>query len=88
MISIVLILMLFAAFANRIIDTLDKVLINSSTSASNANDPVAFNLTTNTKDRFMFGMEVYGHNLNAGSRIFDVDLIRETLQYGTQVSSS
>ena len=71
-ISIALIVLLIAAFSNRIIDTLEKVLISSSTSASNANDPVALNLTTNTKGPFMFGVEVFGHNLNAESRYFDV----------------
>jgi hypothetical protein len=39
-------ILLIAAFYNKIIDTLDKVLITSSSSTSNADDPLSYNITT------------------------------------------
>jgi hypothetical protein len=71
-VSLSVMLVLIAAFYNRIIDTLDKVLITSSSSTANAYDPPALNLTTVGTGHFMLGAEVFGHNLNEGSRLFDV----------------
>ena len=79
MISLALMVVLLAKFANRIIDTLKRVLISASTSASNANDPVVFNLTMKKNSPFMLGVEVFGYDLNEGSRFFDLDLIRQKL---------
>lgn len=78
---------LLAAFANRIVDTLNKVLISSSVSAINANDPTPFNLTTNENSNFMLGVEVFGHDLNTGSRLFDLELIRQNWEYGKGTES-
>jgi hypothetical protein len=67
-------LILITVFYNRIIDTFNKVLIFSSTSTSNAFDPVPLNLSTIGSGPFMFGVEVFGLNLNQGSRYFDVQM--------------
>lgn len=80
--SISVMVLLLSAFYNRIIDTLDKVLITSASSSSNANDPLPFNITTLDKGNFMFGVEVWHHNLNEGSRYFDVVLTNIEYIYG------
>jgi hypothetical protein len=73
-VSVSVMLVLLATFYNRIIGTFDKVIITSSTSNGNAYDPLALNLSTVGSGSFMLGAEVLGHNLNEGSRYFDVVL--------------
>lgn len=62
LVSLSVMLVLLAAFYNRIIGTFNKVLISSSTSNSNAYDPPALNLSTVGKGPFMLGVEVFGIN--------------------------
>lgn len=81
-VSLSVMLVLLAAFYNRIIDTFDKVLISSSSSTSNAYDPAPLNLTTVGTGKFMLGAEVFGHNLNEGSRYFDTVLTAYTYSFG------
>lgn len=54
--SISVMVLLLAAFYNKIIDTLDKVLITSSSSINNVNDPTSFNISTRDNSPFMFGV--------------------------------
>lgn len=54
--SIALMLVLVVAFYNKIIDTLDKVLISSSTTSTNADDPLPYTISTINKGPFMFGV--------------------------------
>jgi hypothetical protein len=63
-ISITMMLILIAAFYNKIIDTFDKVIIYSSSSNENADDPLPYTMSTFNSARFMFGVEVWHHNLN------------------------
>jgi hypothetical protein len=67
--------LLVSVFYNKVIDTLNKVLITSSYSTSNANDPLPFNISTIDKGPFMFGAELFQHDLNQGKRYFDIVLI-------------
>lgn len=80
--SISVMIVLVAAFYNKIIDTLDKVLITSSSSTTNSNDPLAYNITTIDKGNFMVGVEVWHYNLNEGSRYFDIELTNDYYIYG------
>lgn len=65
-------LLLFAAFYNKIIDTFDKLIIFSTSSNENADDPLPYTLSTINFGKFMFGVEVWHHNLNEGNRYFDI----------------
>lgn len=80
--SITMILVLVAAFYNKIIDTFDKVIIFSSSSTDNADDPLPFTISTIDNGSFMFGVEVWHHNLNNGSRYFDVELVNMLYDFG------
>ena len=73
-ISISLMLVLAALFWNKIIDTIDKKIITSSAATTNADDPLPLNLTTLGSGPFMFGVEVWHHDLNTGPRLFDIVL--------------
>ncbi len=53
-------------------DTLDKVIIKSVSNNINAADPTPFTISTFDKDKFMFGVEIWHHDLNTGDRYFDV----------------
>jgi hypothetical protein len=86
--SITLMIVLVAVFANKIIDTLNKIIITSNTNTSNADDPAALNLTALDSGPFMFGVEVWHHNLNEGSRYFDVTLINTLYSYGEPQNTS
>jgi hypothetical protein len=46
---------LIVAFSNKIIDTLDKVIISSSASTTIASDPTPINLTSSDSGTFMAG---------------------------------
>lgn len=65
---------LVAAFYRKIIDTFDKLIINSYYSTENADDPTLFTLSSIGKGHFMFGVEIWHYDLNQGSRYFDVVL--------------
>jgi hypothetical protein len=80
--SITMMLVLIAAFYNKIIDTFDKVIIFSSSSTDNADDPLPFTISTIDSGKFMFGVEVWHHNLNEGSRYFDVELVNMLYTFG------
>jgi hypothetical protein len=87
MVSLSVMVLLLTAFYNRIIDTFDKVLISSSTSNSNANDPPALNLTTVGKGPFMLGAEVFNLNLNEGSRYFDIVMTSYEYKFGLPINT-
>jgi hypothetical protein len=55
-VSIALMVALIAAFSNRIIDTLDKVIITSTNTLSNANDPIPISISTIDAGPFMIGV--------------------------------
>jgi hypothetical protein len=80
--SLAIMVLLITAFSNRIIDTFNKVIIMSSLSTSNANDPLPFTLNTTGKGPFMFAVEVLNFDLNGEERYFDVDLTTSVSRYG------
>lgn len=87
-ISISLMIVLAAVFYNKIIDTFNRVIITSSYSATNADDPSGFNFTTLDKGSFMFGVEVWHHDLNTGKRYFDITLTNTIYSYGEPQNTS
>lgn len=54
--SFSIILALLVTFYNKVIDTFEKVLISSSLSAINADDPTPYNISTMPGKPFMFGV--------------------------------
>jgi hypothetical protein len=81
-------IVLIAAFSNKILATLDKLIITASSSTSNADDPISFNITTLDNGPFMFGVEIWHHNLNEGSRYFDIVLTNTVYSYGEPQDST
>lgn len=55
-ISFSLMILLAAAFWNKIVATFDKTIITSTTAISNADDPTSFNLMTLPAGPFMLGV--------------------------------
>ena len=88
LISLSLMIVLAAAFSNKIIGTLDKLIITSTATTSNADDPTSFNITTIGTGPFMLGVEVLGHDLNSNTRSFDVELRSTTTSFGALMNSS
>jgi hypothetical protein len=88
MVSISAMVLLFAAFSNKIIDTLNKQIITSSTIINNAEDPLPYSLTTIDNGPFMFGVEIWHHNLNEGNRYFDLVLLNTIYSFGEVQNTS
>lgn len=72
--SLSIIILLLVTFYNKVIDTLNKVIITSSLSATNYNNPPLYTISTMPGKMFMFGVEVWYHDLNQPLRYFDVVL--------------
>lgn len=81
-ISIALMIALLSLFYNRIIDTLDKTIITSTSSIKNAADPTPFYLSTFDNSTFMVGVEVDDYDLNGPTRAFDIVLSSTTYKNG------
>ncbi len=58
--------------------------ITSSISVEAVDDPNSVILSTKGEERrnFMFGVEIWHHNLNEGLRYFDINLVNTKLDYG------
>lgn len=83
MLSLIILLGLLIAFSNRVIETVSMMSINSTTNSLDADDPVPLTISTFGEPRnFMFGVEIWHHNLNTDERIFDIDLINKNYVYG------
>lgn len=54
--SLSIIVALLATFSNKVIDTLNKVIITATSSNTNEADPPAFNLSSHDGSKFMFGV--------------------------------
>ena len=79
---------LATAFSNKILGTLDKQIITSTVTTSNADDPTPINITTTGGNPFMFGVEVLGHDLNGMTRSFDIILRSTTYSFGIPNNST
>jgi hypothetical protein len=88
LISITIVISLIVTFNNKIKGTLDKGLISSTSSTINSDNPLSFNLTNNGSDHFMFGVEVWHHDLNKKNRYFDVVLTNTIYKYGEPQNTS
>ena len=58
------------------------LVINSTNDASNADDPEMFLMNTYPLSPFMFGVEIWHHDLNTGPRYFDMVLQNTYYGYG------
>lgn len=88
--SMVLIIVLLVAFSNKVLNTLNMLSITSTTTNQNADDPEPLILSTSGTDRvqFMFGVEIWHHNLNEGDRYFDISLVNQNYRYGEYTDKS
>lgn len=88
--SMVLIIVLLVAFSNKVLNTLNMLSITSTTTNENADDPEPLILSTSGTDRvqFMFGVEIWHHNLNEGDRYFDISLVNQNYRYGEYTDKS
>lgn len=80
--SVSIILLLLVTFYNKVFDTFKKVIINSSVSATSYDDPRPYTISTMPGKPFMFGVEVWHHDLNSNPRYFDVNLLHAYLDTG------
>jgi len=86
-ISISLVAMVIAGFLSMITETLHKTAISSTLSEYKSTDPPFYNLTTDPKSNFMFGILIqsrdlsFNVDLNNGPRYFDVSLLVYDIQY-------
>ncbi len=69
-------------------DTVRKVVINADKTNVNAADPTPFSISTYAEDNFMFGVEIWHHDLNTGKRYFDVVLTSKEFHTGEALNSS
>ena len=73
-ISITIIVVLLTTFYSKVIDTLDKIIIKSTFDSTHFEEPQPLLLSTFDEGKFMFGVEIWKHDLNTGDRLFDVVL--------------
>lgn len=71
-----------------LIDTMNKVLITSNAYNVNSADPTPYTISTFPQSKFMFGVEVWHHDLNTGLRYFDVQMVNVELDSGVRRPSS
>jgi hypothetical protein len=75
--------LLMVTFYNKVIYTFEKVIISSQVSLISADDPIPYTVSTIAGKQFMFGVEIWHHNLNSNvSRFFDVNLVHATYRTG------
>jgi hypothetical protein len=88
--SLILIIALMSTFANRVFNTLNMMSILSSTSSSNADDPISLVFDSGGEERrhFMIAVEIWHHNLNEGIRYFDIDFINRDFKLGEETDAS
>lgn len=74
-VSLTLVIYLISTFSSMILDTFDKILIQSTSDTTQADEPEpVYLLTTNNASHFMMGVEVWHFDLTTGPRYFDVQL--------------
>ena len=72
-------------FYNRIMDTLNKITVGSSFNSNHYDDPQLLKLSTFDAGKFMFGVEIWNHDLNTGKRYFDIVLRNTYYQNGDAI---
>lgn len=88
--SLILIIILMSSFANRVFNTLNMMSILSSTSSSNADDPISITLSSAGEERrnFMIAVELWHFNLNEGIRYFNIDFVNRDYTLGEETDAS
>lgn len=82
--SLGIIVALIATFYNKVVDTLNKVVITATGANTNAADPLPFNISTIPGSKFMFGVEIWHLDLNQDIRYFDVILTNKEFDTGEE----
>ena len=72
LLSIGIIVAIIVGFANMIMDTLNKGTITTSFKSEKNPNPTSTTMVASPDNMFMFGVEIWRHNLNAPTRYFDV----------------
>lgn len=70
--SILMVVTLVVVFYSKISETLNKQIITSSTKDLYQRDPGSLLLNGPNAAPFMFAVEIWGHDLNTGPRLFDL----------------
>lgn len=70
--SIGIIVVIVVGFANMIMDTLKRNTFTTAFKSEKSPNPTLLTLEADPKKNFMFGVEIWRHNLNAPTRYFDV----------------
>ncbi len=73
--SLVIIIALIIVFYSKLIDTVSKVIITSYSNTLNTIDPTPYTVSTHIEGKFMFGVEIWHHDLNTGPRYFDIQMV-------------
>ena len=60
------------AFANMIIGTMNRDIIEFTEKSERQISPPLSTITASADDNYMFGVEVWGYNLSSEYRLFDV----------------
>ena len=87
LVSIGVIVVIIVGFANMIMETIHKTAITTSSKTMKNIDPNLTTLITSPEHNFMFGVEIWHHDLNGPKRYFDVAATATTELAGTYAPS-
>lgn len=85
--SIGIIITIVIGFTSMIGQTLNKSSFTTSLTVEKKPDPSATLMTASPDRMFMFGIEIWRHNLNEGKRYFDIKAMLYTEEYGWAVTT-
>ena len=77
-----------SGFFSMISETINRTAITSTVNALTTSNPPAYNLTANTDNMFMFGIQIqstdlsFFYDINGPRRYFDVTVVHFALNYG------
>jgi hypothetical protein len=88
LISIAIVILVIAGFFNMISETINRTAISYTLNSKASGDPPAYNLTVDTSNMFMFGVQIqsmdfsFFYDFNAPRRYFDIVVEQLVLKYG------
>ena len=88
LVSIGVIVVIIVGFANMIMETINKTAITTSSKIVKNIDPNLTTLITGPSHNYMFGIEIWNHDLNGPKRYFDVLATTKTELAGSFSSST
>jgi hypothetical protein len=67
---------------------MNRTIINFTENSERQSDPALSVITASPENNYMFGVEVWGHNLNSEHRYFDVIFMQIESNYGQNYTST